>query len=48
MLYAIVLPPAKEYDDSTNVDMTANMGTAAYMAPELRSATVNFVQHGNC
>lgn len=38
----------KEYTDSTSVDMTANMGTAAYMAPELRFATTNFVQNGNC
>jgi len=29
---------SKEYDDSTNVDMTTNMGTAAYMAPELSDA----------
>ena len=42
------LPPQKEYNDSTNVDMTTNMGTAAYMAPELRFATTNFVQYGNC
>jgi len=28
----------KEYGENTNVDMTTNMGTAAYMAPELSNA----------
>jgi len=30
---------SKEYEDNTKVDMTTNMGTAAYMAPELSNAT---------
>ena len=28
----------QEYEGNTSVDMTTNMGTAAYMAPELRFA----------